>query len=379
MIIRLRLPLLLLLMVIMPAMSVDAQTVYPKITSSARQLLLIDLNTRTALVAKAAGERMYPASMTKVMTAYIVFEHLKTGFIDMDSKFTISYKARQMGGSRMFLEYGTEVTIRDLLYGLVVQSGNDAAVALAEGIAGSEPQFATLMNSKAKELGMNDSNFLNASGWPNKEHYTTAYDLAILAKRMIEDFPEFYSIYKELTFTYNGIKQNNRNPLLLLDLGVDGLKTGHTEASGYGLLTSAAQGERRMIMVINGLTSERARRNESNRVLRWAFTAWDNIRIYSAGQVIGEVPVILGEKKSLKLLISKHVDLTVPAKKRPKIEGHIEYKAPLVAPIEKGKIVGVFVVSEEGKEIMRAPVVAAEAVNSTGFWGRLSYNFANIF
>ena len=177
----------------------NAQT-YPKITTSAKQLLLIDLNTRTALVAKAANERMYPASMTKVMTAYLVFEHLKTGFIDMDSKFNVSYKAQQMGGSRMFLEYGTQVKVRDLLYGLIVQSGNDAAVVLSEGIAGSEDEFAKLMNSKAKELGMVNSNFLNASGWPDENHYVTAFDLAILAKHIIEDFPEFYPLYSERTY-----------------------------------------------------------------------------------------------------------------------------------------------------------------------------------
>ena len=265
-----------------------------KITTSAKQLLVIDLNTRTALVAKAANERMYPASMTKVMTAYLVFEHLKTGFIDMDSKFNVSYKAQQMGGSRMFLEYGTQVKVRDLLYGLIVQSGNDAAVVLSEGIAGSEDEFAKLMNSKAKELGMNNSNFLNASGWPDENHYVTAFDLAVLAKHIIEDFPEFYPLYSERTYTYNNIKQNNRNPLLWQDLGVDGLKTGFTEASGYGLLASAKEGERRMIMVINGMSSQRVRSRESNRVLRWAFTAWDNIRLYNAGQAIGRLPVALG-------------------------------------------------------------------------------------
>ncbi len=357
-----------------------AQTIaYPQITTSARQLLLIDLNTRTALVAKAANDRMYPASMTKVMTAYLVFEHLKTGFVDMDSKFGVSYKARQMGGSRMFLEYGTQVTVRDLLYGLIVQSGNDAAVVLAEGIAGSEDEFAKLMNNKAKELGMTGTKFQNSSGWPDENHYTTAFDLAILAKHIIEDFPDFYPLYSELSFTYNNIKQNNRNPLLLQDLGVDGLKTGHTDASGYGLLTSAKEGDRRMIMVINGLTSQRARSRESNRILRWAFTAWDNIRLYSAGQSIGKVQVSLGAEQLVTLLASQHIDLTVPARKRPKLVGYVEYKSPLIAPIQRGDVLGVLVVLEDNKEVVRSPVIAGQTIDKTGFWGRLSYNLINIF
>ncbi len=360
--------------------TVNAQTVnYPQITTSAKQLLLIDLNTRTALVAKAANERMYPASMTKVMTAYLVFEHLKTGFIDMDSKFNVSYKAQQMGGSRMFLEYGTQVTVRDLLYGLIVQSGNDAAVVLAEGIAGSEDEFAKLMNSKAKELGMANSNFLNSSGWPDENHYVTAFDLAILAKHIIEDFPDFYPLYSERTFTYNNIKQNNRNPLLWQDLGVDGLKTGFTDASGYGLLASAKEGERRMIMVINGMESKRVRSRESNRVLRWAFTAWDNIRLYNAGQAIGRLPVALGATEMVTLHASQHIDLTVPARKSPQLKGYIEYKAPLIAPIAKGDVLGVLVVRENDKEILRSPVVAGQHIEETGFFGRLSYNIRNIF
>ena len=356
----------------------NAQT-YPKITTSAKQLLLIDLNTRTALVAKAANERMFPASMTKVMTAYLVFEHLKTGFIDMDSKFNVSYKAQQMGGSRTFLEYGTQVKVRDLLYGLIVQSGNDAAVVLAEGIAGSEDEFAKLMNSKAKELGMGNSNFLNASGWPDENHYVTAFDLAILAKHIIEDFPEFYPLYSERTFTYNNIKQNNRNPLLWQDLGVDGLKTGFTDASGYGLLASAKEGERRMIMVINGMATQRVRSRESNRVLRWAFTAWDNIRLYNAGQAIGRLPVALGADETVTLHASQHIDLTVPARKNPELKGYIEYKSPLVAPINKGDVLGVLVVRENDKEILRSPVVAGQHIEKTGFFGRLSFNIRNIF
>ncbi len=376
---------MLLLMLIFCSLAVNiqmahAQTAnYPQITTSAKQLLLIDLNTRTALVAKGASERMYPASMTKVMTAYLVFEHLKTGFIDMDSKFNVSYKARQMGGSRMFLEYGTQATVRDLLYGLIVQSGNDAAVVLAEGIAGTEDEFAKLMNSKAKELGMTNSNFLNSSGWPDENHYVTAFDLAILAKHIIEDFPDFYPLYSERTFTYNNIKQNNRNPLLWQDLGVDGLKTGFTDTSGYGLLASAKEGERRMIMVINGLKSQRIRSRESNRVLRWAFTAWDNIRLYNAGEAIGRLPVALGTTETITLHASQHIDLTVPARKSPELKGYIEYKAPLIAPIAKGDVLGVLVVRENDKEILRSPVVAGQHIEETGFFGRFSYNIRNIF
>ncbi len=352
---------------------------YPQITTSARQLLLIDLSSRTVLAAKSANMRMYPASMTKMMTAYIVFEHLRTGFIDMDTLFRISYKARQMKGSRMFLEQGTNVDVEELLYGLVVQSGNDAAVALAEGISGSESDFTELMNAKAKEIDMENTNFANASGWPDENHYTTAWDLAILAKRTIEDFPELYKIYAVKSFTYGGIKQDNRNPLLLRDLGVDGLKTGHTDASGYGLVTSAKQEERRIIMVVNGLKNEGTRRRESERVLRWGFNAWKNVQLFSEGTLVQYAPIVLGKNKTIPLLASQNINITIPTKSTPKLTGYIEYKAPLAAPIKRDDVIGVLVINEDGEEVIRSPVIAAQDVKQTGFLGRLTYNFWHLF
>ena len=351
----------------------------PKITTPAKQLLIIDLDSRTVLAAKEIHTRMYPASITKVMTAYIIFDHIKTGFIDMDTKFPISYKARRIGGSRMFVEQGTHVTVKDLLYGLIVQSGNDAAIALAEGISGSEQDFVNLMNETAEELNMGNTHFTNASGWPDENHYTTAWDLAVLAKRTIEDYPKYYKIYAETSFKYNGITQANRNPLLYQKIGVDGLKTGHTEVSGYGLLASSVFDGRRMLLVMNGLNSKAARRRESNRILRWSYNVWDNIKIFPEGTLVAEIPVSFGNEKQLSLIASQNVSITIPKKYKPNLSGYVEYKSPIIAPVKKGDVIGVLVIKENDKEVVRSPVIAAQNIERPNFIGRLIYNLGYLF
>src|SRR5690606_24953816 len=237
----------------------------------AREAILIDVDTRTVLFEKNSQARMPTSSMSKVLTAYLVFEAIKDGRIKLDDTLPVSEKAWRMQGSKMFVPIGEQVKVEDLLRGVIVQSGNDATVVLAEGISGTEEAFADLMNITAKKIGMNNSHFMNASGWPDPNHYSTAYDLALLAYHMITEHSDYYHYYSEKEFTFNKIKQGNRNPLLYRNIGADGIKTGHTEEAGYGLMASAVQGGRRLILVVNGLESMQQRADESARLLSWGF------------------------------------------------------------------------------------------------------------
>ena len=246
-----------------PALAPPAQA----LETRAREAFLIDVTTGTVLLEKDADVSMPPASMSKIMTAYLVFGALKEGRISLDDKLPVSEKAWRKGGSKMFVEVGSEVSVEDLLRGVIVQSGNDACIVLAEALAGSEEAFAEQMTRKAREIGMEGSTFTNSTGWPDPNHRMTARDLAILAERMVQDFPDFYHYYSEREFTYNGIRQGNRNPLLYKNLGADGLKTGHTEEAGYGLTASAERDGRRLVLVINGLESIKARSEEAERLI----------------------------------------------------------------------------------------------------------------
>ncbi|MCZ6603756.1 MAG: D-alanyl-D-alanine carboxypeptidase, partial [Alphaproteobacteria bacterium] len=263
--------------------------------TTAAQAILLDFDTGAVLIEKNASTPMFPASMTKIMTAYLTFERLREGSLAMTDTFRVSEKAWAKGGSKMFVDVGGDVSVADLLRGVIVQSGNDASIVLAEGIAGSEDAFGTLMTDKAFALGMTDSMFVNATGWPDDNHVTTARDLAILATAMIRDFPDYYALFGETEFSYNGIDQSNRNPLLFLDVGADGLKTGHTEASGYGLAASATRGDRRLVLVVNGLASERERSSESARLMGWGFANFNNYDLFAAGETVEEVAVWMGE------------------------------------------------------------------------------------
>jgi len=362
-----RIALLLLLLAIAPALPAAAAPY----ETTARQAILIDEATGAVLFAKEPDQLMEPSSMSKIMTVYLAFERLKDGSLKMEDEVTVSERAWKMGGSRMFLDVNSRVTIEDLLRGIIVQSGNDAAVALAEAISGSEEAFARLMTERAHELGMKNTTFLNASGWPHEGHLTTARDLAILAEHTIHDFPEYYPLYAEREFTYNGIKQGNRNPLLYRDMGVDGLKTGHAEAAGFGLTASAVRDGRRLILVVNGLPDMQARADETGRLFDWGFRETGNYALFQAGQPVLEADVWLGEAERVALEVQDPLIVTLAREARPDMVVKAIYDGPIPAPIAKGQPVGRIVVTAPGMEPVERVLVAGADVGQLSTLNRL--------
>ena len=284
--------------------------------TEARQAIVVDWDTGTVLFEKNADEPMHPSSMSKLMTVYMLFDALKNGSVKLDDEFPVSEKAWRMGGSKMFVDLGAKVKVEDLIQGIVVQSGNDACIVVAEGLGGTEEAFAEKMNQKAKEIGLEHSTFKNATGWPDPEHLMTARDLSILARRTIADFPQYYHYYGEIDFTYHGIKQGNRNPLLYKDLGADGLKTGHTDEGGFGLTGSAKRGDRRLIMVLNGLPTMKSRFEESERVMEWGFREFDNYTVFKKDAAVSEAEVWLGDQAMVPLVTESDLKVTLPKKSR---------------------------------------------------------------
>lgn len=351
------------------SLAVDAHAA--SFDTRARQAFLIDLSTGAILMEKGARSRMPPASMSKLMTAYLVFERLKDGSISMDDRFPVSRKAARKGGSKMFLKEGERAKLEDLIRGIVIQSGNDACIAVAEGLAGSEEAFAQLMNDKAKDLGLKDSNFANATGWPDPNHYMTAQDLATLARRLLEDFPEYYHFYSEKSFRYNGIKQNNRNPALNVIQGADGLKTGYTAASGYGLTASAERDGRRLVMVVNGLESVAQRASESERLLNWGFGAFGTYKLLRAGETVETADLWLGQKDAATLVVDKDLTVTLPRASRAKLKVTVRYEGPTPAPVYKGEQLGSVVVTAPGVEPIERPLFVSETVERLGPFGRV--------
>jgi D-alanyl-D-alanine carboxypeptidase (penicillin-binding protein 5/6) len=276
-----------------------------------------------------------------------------------------------MGGSKMFVRVGTTVAVESLIRGVIVQSGNDACVVLAEAISGSESQFAELLNETARRIGLTTSNFRNATGWPDPEHRMTCRDLARLAKRIINDHPEYYRYYNERSFTYNNITQENRNPSLARVAGADGLKTGHTEEAGYGLTASAKRGDRRLILVVNGLNSMRARGEESERLLEWGFREFDNVVLFRAADVIEEVPVYLGDRRTVPLVGGQDVVVTLPKQWRRNLAARVRYDAPIPAPVLKGQEIGRMEVSGQGVPPMSLPLIAGADVDRLGVLPRI--------
>lgn len=332
------------------------------IETTAKHAYLVDADTGAVLFEKDAEVQMPPSSMSKLMTSYIVFERLKEGRLKLDDTLPVSEKAWRMQGSKMFVPLNESVRVEDLLHGVVVQSGNDACIVLAEGVSGTEAAFVEEMNKKAKELGMTGSHFVNSTGWPDDGHLMTAKDLAILANRIINDFPEYYPNYSVPEFTYNNIKQYNRNRLLGNDIGVDGLKTGHTEVAGYGITLSAKQGDRRLILVINGLESDNARVKEGDLLLRYGFREYQNKNVVSAGKVIAKANVWLGAQKQVGLAAAKDVKITLPAGSNAEVSYMLRYKGPLAAPIKKGDQVAELEVSWPEGMPQTVPLVATEDV-----------------
>ena len=351
----------------------------------AREYIIIDFQTGTVLDAKDPDRKMPPSSMSKLMTAYLVFEALKAGKITLDEKVTVSRNAWQLGGaatggSTMFLDPGAMVKVEDLVRGMIIQSGNDACIVLAETLAGSEEAFAKLENDKAKELGLTNSHFVNATGLPDEQHYMTPHDLAILAKRLITDFPEFYAIYSETSFTFNNITQGNRNPLLYrVGSGADGLKTGHTDTAGYGLTASATRNGRRLILVSNGMNSMHDRDEETAKLLDWGFREFTNRELFKAGDVVTDAEVWLGDASDVSLVIPRDVVITVPRASAQQLDVKVVYEGPLPAPIMKGAEVAKIIITAKDVPPIEVPLRAANDVGRLGFVGRLKAAAQYIF
>ena len=337
----------------------------------ARQAIIIDADTGAVLLEKNADERMPPSSMSKLMTMYVVFDMLKQGRLRMDQQLPVSERAWRMAGSKMFVGLGDSVSVENLTRGVIVQSGNDACVVLAEGVAGSEAQFADTMNEYGRKLGLKGSHFRNATGWPDPEHRMTARDLAVLAQALIRDFPGELRYYNERSFRWNNITQENRNPMLARVAGADGLKTGHTEEAGYGLTGTAKRGERRLIVVLNGLPSMRARAEESERLTEWGFREFDNVVLFRAADTVEEAPVYLGERPTVPLVGGRDVVLTLPRAWRRQLEVKVRYDAPLAAPVAKGQEAGRLEVSGAGVPPMSLPLLAGADVARLGMVSRI--------
>ncbi|MSQ50685.1 MAG: D-alanyl-D-alanine carboxypeptidase [Betaproteobacteria bacterium] len=337
---------------------------------AARAWLLMDVAAGQTLASQNAEDRVEPASLTKLMTAYIVFSSLREKRLALEQNVPVSERAWRAGGSRMFIDPKKPVTAGELIQGMIVQSGNDACIALAEAIAGSEEAFAQIMNREAKRLGMNHTQFANSSGLPDAKHYSTARDLAILAAAIIRDFPEQYRYYSVREFRYNNITQQNRNRLLWLDPNVDGMKTGYTEAAGYCLIASSKRGSRRLLSVVLGANSESARAQESQKLLNHGFLFFDQVRLYEKGVSVSALPVWKGSENTLKAGVSEDLRISVPKGMGDKLKAEMLSLQPLVAPIGAGQRVGTIRVSLDGKPIGEYPAVALESMAVAGIIGR---------
>ena len=338
---------------------------------SATTAFLMDAQTGEVLFSKNGDVPMSPSSMSKVMTVYMVFEKLKGGALTLDTTFPVSEKAWRMQGSKMFVDLGSQIRLEDLLRGIIVQSGNDACIVVAEALAGTEENFARHMTKRARELGATASNFKNSTGWEDPDHKMTARDIATIAIRTIQDFPEYYHYYSEIDFTYNAIKQGNRNPLLYKNIGCDGLKTGHTDDGGFGIVASVVQKGRRLIMVINGCPSMKARAQDSEVLMNWGFREFDNVVLAKPGQVVEVVPVWLGKTPTVGLYSQDGVVVTVRSLEKDKAKAALSYETPLKAPVAQGAFVGEMRVTLPSGDIKTFPLQADKTVEELGFFGKL--------
>ena len=349
-----------------------AQTAVPPSPSIiGRSWILGDLSSGQTLLAQRAEERIEPASLTKLMTAYIVFQSLRDKKLALDQQVSVSERAWRAPGARMFVQPRKPVTVDELIRGMVVQSGNDACIALAEALAGGEDGFVQLMNREAARLGMKGTKFMNATGLPDPQHYSTAQDLYVLAAALIRDFPKEYAqYYSQKEFRYNNITQPNRNRLLWLDPSVDGVKTGHTEAAGYCLIASSSRGGRRLISVLLGSTSESTRAQESQKLLNWGFQFFDSVKLHPANQSVKAIEVWKGAADEVKAGFKHDIIITVPKGEADKLRAELLTQQPLLAPVSQGQRVGTLRVSHDGKALAEYPVVALENVAMAGMVGR---------
>ncbi len=334
--------------------------------------LIVDHATGAVLYAKNADEALPPASMSKLMTLYMLFEAIRDGRVTPQTEFSISPRAQAMGGSRMFLEAGKSVPVEDLIRGIIVQSGNDACVVVAEGLYGTEEAFSAAMTKRAGELGLTRTHLLNSSGWPEPGHVMSAHDLVELSRLIIRNFPEYYAMFNETEFTWNGITQQNRNPLLGGDLGVDGLKTGHTAEAGYGLAGSAIQGGQRVVFVVSGLSSMAERKAESAAIVKWAFGAFETVRFFAEGETVARADVWLGALPDVPLIAPVALQMLAPQGARDGMLARAIYSGPIEAPILEGQPLGELVVEAPGMDTARFPLVAGADVPRGGLGVRIS-------
>lgn len=343
--------------------------VAPNVAGNAHYL--VDFHSGKVLSEKNSHEQIEPASLTKIMTAYIVFNELKNGRIQLEDKVTISTKAWKMPGSRMFIEVGKQVSVEDLIKGMIIQSGNDASVALAEYISRTEEDFVLMMNEYAANLGMQNTNFLNSTGLPDPNHLTTAYDLAILTQAMIKDFPEYYNWYSEKQFTFNGITQYNRNRLLWQDPSVDGVKTGHTNSAGYCLVSSAERNNTRVIAVLTGADNGSQRITESQKLLNYAFRFFETHKLYEAEQRLVEARVWGGEQNQVGVGLAEEFYITVPKGQYNKLQAETVIPAELNAPLQKGDLAGELVISLDGEILETKQLIVLNDIAEGSFFKRL--------
>jgi serine-type D-Ala-D-Ala carboxypeptidase (penicillin-binding protein 5/6) len=348
------------------------------IDTTARQAILIDLSSGTTLYEKNADERMPTSSMSKVMSMYMVFERLRSGRLSLDDTLPVSERAWRMQGSKMWAELNNNIKVEDLIRGVIIQSGNDACIVLAEGLSGTEEAFSAAMTKRAHELGMPASNFMNASGWPDPNHYSTARDLATLARRLIGEFPEYLHYYGEKEFTYHGIKQGNRNPLLYRNMGVDGLKTGHTDSAGYGLIATGERNGRRLVLVVNGLPSMQARADESARLLEWGWREFDNYALLAPGAAVDQFKVWLGQQPTVPVVLEGGLKLTLNASQRAGLKVTVTGQAPLPTPVVKGSRIGTLRVEGPDFDTVELPLVAGADVAPLGLFGRMAAGAGNL-
>ncbi len=353
------------------ALALFAGAAQAEITTPAKHAIIMDFDTGAVLFEKDADTPTAPASMSKLMTSAIVFERLKSGQLKLTDEFAVSEKAWRMEGSKMWTRVDTKIPLEALLNGVIVQSGNDACVVIAENVAGTEEAFADLMTKKAREWGMSNSTFANSTGWPDENHQMSTRDLAILARKIIKDYPEYYALYAKRDFTWEKIRQPNRNPLLSSFKGADGLKTGHTEESGYGLVGSASVNGQRRIIVVNGLASEKERAAESERLMRTAFNDFTNRTLYKAGDVAGDALVFAGREPSVPLVTGEAVSTILERASAESVRAMVVYDGPIAAPIAEGQQIGYLKISVEDGDAREFPLYAGKSVRSIGPIGRI--------
>jgi len=361
---------LMLMLVASTAQAVSALIPAPP-QVAARAHLVMDADTGHIIAANREHERFPPASLTKMMTSYVVEYEIAKGNIALEDIVLVSEKAWRTGGSRMFIQEGTQVSVDDLLHGVIIQSGNDASVALAEHIAGSERAFADLMNQHARLLGMTNTNFVNATGLPDPEQYSSAVDMAILGKALINEFPQHYALYSQKYFTYNNIRQPNRNKLLWRDDSVDGIKTGHTDEAGYCLVASAVRDDMRLISVVMGSSSEEVRAQESQKLLSYGFRYYRTHSLYEAGQVLRDEKVWAGSRDQIRLGVAENLAVTVPRGQTDQLEASIELDKVIKAPVASGDVLGQVQITLQGERVASVPLVALEAVPEGGLFKRI--------